>query len=433
MKAANKFGVLALIFISVVINYMDRTNISVAANAISEDLSLTSVQMGIIFSAFAWTYSIMQIPGGMIVDVVKVRILYPFILVAWSLATIVQGLVSSLAALVGCRMAIGFFEAPSYPANNKIVTQWFSRQERASAIAVYTSGQFIGLAFLMPVLALIQEWFGWRGLFIVSGVIGIVWAAIWYWLYREPRSDNGDVTHQEHDQTSSVNDGERSAAVSWANIRLAFSSRKLWGIYIGQFCLGSTLIFFLTWFPTYLAEYRGMGDLKTGLLASIPFLAAFFGVLLSGFTSDWLVRRGYSNEFARKTPVILGLLLSGSVIAANYVESISAVTFFLSLAFFGNGLASINWVFVSLIAPRHMVGLVGGCFNFIGGLSAVVIPVAIGFLVQDGDFRPALALIGTLALVGLCSYVFLVGKVEEIKIPAAESDQAGLSQAAERA
>ena len=414
MKAANKFGVLALIFISVVINYMDRTNISVAANAISQDLSLTPVQMGIIFSAFAWTYSIMQIPGGMIVDLVKVRILYPFILVAWSLATIVQGLVSSLAAMVGCRMAIGFFEAPSYPANNKIVTQWFSQQERASAIAVYTSGQFIGLAFLMPVLALIQEWFGWRGLFIVSGVIGIVWAAIWYWLYREPGSENSDVTGHEKGQKSSVNVGERPAAVSWTNIRLAFSSRKLWGIYIGQFCLGSTLIFFLTWFPTYLAEYRGMGDLKTGLLASVPFLAAFCGVLLSGFTSDWLVRRGFSNEFARKTPVILGLLLSGSVIGANYVDSIAAVTFFLSLAFFGNGLASINWVFVSLIAPKQMVGLVGGCFNFIGGLSAVTIPVAIGFLVQDGDFRPALALIGAQALLGLCAYVFLLGKIEEI-------------------
>ncbi|WP_406827506.1 MFS transporter [Microbulbifer sp. ARAS458-1] len=424
MKAANKFGVLALIFISVVINYMDRTNISVAANAISEDLSLTSVQMGIIFSAFAWTYSIMQIPGGMIVDVVKVRILYPFILVAWSLATIVQGLVSSLAALVGCRMAIGFFEAPSYPANNKIVTQWFSQQERASAIAVYTSGQFIGLAFLMPVLALIQECFGWRGLFIISGVIGIVWAAIWYWLYREPESDIGAAASQERDQKSSVNVGERSAAVSWGNIRLAFSSRKLWGIYIGQFCLGSTLIFFLTWFPTYLAEYRGMGDLKTGLLASVPFLAAFCGVLLSGFTSDWLVRRGFSNEFARKTPVILGLLLSGSVIGANYMDSIAAVTFFLSLAFFGNGLASINWVFVSLIAPKQMVGLVGGCFNFIGGLSAVTIPVAIGFLVQDGDFRPALALIGALALLGLCAYVFLVGKIEEIPMqsPVQDSD-----------
>ncbi|MCX2780464.1 MFS transporter [Microbulbifer thermotolerans] len=413
MNINNKFFVLALLFISVVINYMDRTNISVAAKFIADDLDLTSVQMGVIFSAFAWTYSAMQIPGGMIVDAVRVRILYPVILVAWSLATIVQGLVTSLAAMVGCRMAVGMFEAPSYPTNNKIVTHWFAERQRASAIAVYTSGQFIGLAFLMPILAVIQEWFGWRGLFIISGLIGIAWAAVWYFMYREPG---------EKDVGSELcaDDNERQADPSWTNIRFALTNRKLWGIYIGQFCLGSTLIFFLTWFPTYLAEYRGLDNLKTGFWASIPFTAAFFGVLCSGFTSDWLVKRGYSNEFARKTPVIVGLLLSGTVIAANYVESMAAVTFFLSLAFFGNGLASINWVFVSLVAPRHMVGLVGGCFNFIGGLSAVVIPVAIGFLVQDGDFRPALLLIGGLALVGMCSYLFLVGRVEEIRVPGQE-------------
>ncbi|WP_078086136.1 MFS transporter [Microbulbifer mangrovi] len=415
MPTNGRFSVLALIFISVVINYMDRTNISVAANAISQDLSLTPVQMGIIFSAFAWTYSIMQIPGGMVVDVVKVRILYPFILVAWSLATILQGLVSSLAALVGCRMAIGLFEAPSYPANNKIVTQWFNAQDRAGAIAVYTSGQFIGLAFLMPVLAVIQEWFGWRGLFVVSGVIGIVWAAIWYCLYREPPSELRAAAPIE-DSESSANGGS-AASVTWQNIRLAFCSRKLWGIYIGQFCLGSTLIFFLTWFPTYLAEYRGLGELKTGFIASIPFLAAFCGVLLSGFLSDWMVRRGLSNEVARKVPVIAGLLLSGSVIGANFVDHPAWVTFFLSLSFFGNGLASISWVFVSLLAPKRMVGLVGGCFNFIGGLSAVVIPVAIGFLVQEGDFRPALFLIGVIALIGMSSYLFLVGKIEQIELP----------------
>ncbi|SFC75332.1 MFS transporter, ACS family, D-galactonate transporter [Microbulbifer thermotolerans] len=423
MNKYNKFHVLTLIFISVVINYMDRTNISVAATSISEDLALTPVDMGIVFSAFAWTYSVMQIPGGMIVDTVRVRILYPFILIAWSIATIVQGLVSSLAAMVGCRMIVGAFEAPSYPANNKIVTQWFHERERASAIAVYTSGQFIGLAFLMPLLALIQDWFGWRGLFFLSGVIGIAWAAVWYFLYRDNTEGRVRAIPSSEDSTENLNSCPETESISWANIRLAFSNRKLWGIYIGQFCLGSTLIFFLTWFPTYLAEYRGLGDLKTGFLASIPFIAAFFGVLCSGFSSDWLVRRGYTNEFARKTPVILGLFLSGSVVAANYVDSMAAVTFFLSLAFFGNGLASINWVFVSLIAPRHMVGLVGGCFNFIGGLSAVIIPVAIGFLVQDGDFRPALILIGGLALTGVCSYLFLVGRVEEISFSESESEK----------
>ncbi|WP_440906667.1 MFS transporter (plasmid) [Catenovulum sp. SX2] len=418
-----KGGILALIFISVVINYMDRTNISVAAAAISADLNISKVEMGLIFSAFAWTYSIMQIPGGMLVDAVRIRFLYPFILVAWSLVTLVQGLVSSVAALIGCRMAIGFFEAPSYPANNKIVTQWFAEQERAGAIAVYTSGQFIGLAFLMPVLAVIQDWFGWRGLFIVSGLIGIVWAVIWYIFYKEAPTENTQANTQSNIQGNKTTAEPANATpVSMQNLKLAFSSKKLWGIYIGQFCLGGTLVFFLTWFPTYLAEYRGFSDLKTGFLASVPFLAAFCGVLLSGFVSDLLVRKGYSNEFARKTPIILGLFLSSSVIFANYTDSTLWVTFFLSLTFFGNGLASINWVFVSLIAPKHMVGLVGGCFNFIGGLSAVIVPILIGFLVQDGDFRPALALIAGLAFVGLFSYLFLVGKVETIEMPIVENE-----------
>ncbi|WP_016957865.1 MFS transporter [Catenovulum agarivorans] len=419
-----KGGILALIFISVVINYMDRTNISVAAAAISADLNISKVEMGLIFSAFAWTYSIMQIPGGMLVDAVRIRFLYPFILVAWSLVTLVQGLVSSVAALIGCRMAIGFFEAPSYPANNKIVTQWFAEQERAGAIAVYTSGQFIGLAFLMPVLAVIQDWFGWRGLFIVSGIVGIVWAVIWYIFYKEAPTENTQANTQSNIQgnKTSATNSANTPPVSMQNLKLAFSSKKLWGIYIGQFCLGGTLVFFLTWFPTYLAEYRGFSDLKTGFLASVPFLAAFCGVLLSGFVSDLLVRKGYSNEFARKTPIILGLFLSSSVIFANYTDSTLWVTFFLSLTFFGNGLASINWVFVSLIAPKHMVGLVGGCFNFIGGLSAVIVPILIGFLVQDGDFRPALALIAGLAFVGLFSYLFLVGKVETIEMPIAENE-----------
>ena len=166
-----RFHILALVFVSVVINYMDRTNISVAAAAMSAELALSPVQMGYIFSAFAWTYSVLQMPGGIAVDLVRVRVLYPFLLVAWSVATLVQGLVSSFAALIGCRMAIGVFEAPTFPCNNKIVTNWFPQQERASAIAVYTSGQFIGLALLIPVLVLIQNQFGWRGLFIVSAEV----------------------------------------------------------------------------------------------------------------------------------------------------------------------------------------------------------------------------------------------------------------------
>ncbi|WP_111980029.1 MFS transporter [Algibacillus agarilyticus] len=421
-----RFQVLTLIFISVVINYMDRTNISVAASALTEELSLTSVQMGLIFSAFGWTYSILQIPGGLTVDLVKIRILYPFILTAWSIATLVQGFISSFSALIGCRMVIGVFEAPSYPCNNKIVTSWFPENERASAIAVYTSGQFIGLAFLMPVLALIQSYFGWRGLFIISGIIGIVWAAIWYIFYRDPhdhpsinKAELKLIQGEEHTAKSLSQEKDSPVVdipqkITKQDFATVFSSKKLWGIYIGQYCLGGTLMFFLTWFPTYLVEYRGLDFIKSGFLASLPFLAAFCGVLVSGFTSDFLVKKGISKEVARKAPIIFGMFLTIFIVGANYTDDTFWVITFLSIAFFGNGLSSIAWVFVSLLAPKHLVGLVGGCFNSIGGLAAVTVPIIIGFLVKDGDFKPALLFIACLAAIGSCAYLFLVGKIEQV-------------------
>jgi ACS family D-galactonate transporter-like MFS transporter len=415
-----RYNILVLIFVSVVINYMDRTNVSVAASALSEDLQLTTLQMGLIFSAFGWTYSILQIPGGLAVDLVKARILYPFLLVAWSIATLVQGVISSFAALIGCRMAIGIFEAPSYPCNNKIVTSWFPETERASAIAVYTSGQFIGLAFLMPVLAVIQNSFGWRGLFIISGIIGIVWAAIWYIFYRDPE-DHPTISQQELELIGSAkslenkNADDEKVRVTKEDFKLVLSSRKLWGIFIGQFCIGGTMIFFLTWFPTYLVTYRGLDFIQSGFLASVPFIAAFFGVLVSGFSSDYLVRKGFSAEVSRKAPIVIGLLLSSCMIGANYTNDTFWVIAFLSIAFFGNGLAAIAWVFVSLLSPNRLVGLVGGCFNFVGGLSAVIVPIVIGVLADGGDFKPALVFITSLALIGCCSYLFLVGKIEPIE------------------
>lgn len=191
--------------------------------------------------------------------------------------------------------------------------------------------------------------------------------------------------------------------------------RKLWGIYLGQFAINSTLWFFLTWFPIYLVKYRGMSFLQSGWLTSFPFLAAFAGVLLSGFLSDFLVRKGVSEAVARKAPAIFGLLLSTSIIGANYVDNPAWIIFFMALAFFGNGFASITWVFVSILSPKDIVGLTGGVFNFIGQIASIVVPIVIGFLAQGGNFKPALIFIACIALAGACSYIFLVGKIERIE------------------
>jgi ACS family D-galactonate transporter-like MFS transporter len=413
-----RFRILLFLFISVVINYMDRTNISVAAAALTEEFSLSSVQLGMIFSAFGWTYVALQIPGGLLTDHFGARVLYALSLAGWSLVTLLQGFVNGFAMLFGLRLATGALEAPAYPINNRVVTAWFPENERASAIAGYTSGQYIGLALLTPAMAAIQYYLHWRGLFIVTGAVGIIWGIAWYILYRDP-SKHKQVSKAElaHIRAGGgMTDETRVTRFSWQNLREVFSHRKLWGIYLGQFAVTSTLWFFLTWFPIYLVKYRGMGFIKSGFLASVPFLAAFAGILLSGFLSDLMVRKNISAGIARKMPVITGLVLSMFIVGANYVNSPELIILFMAIAFFGNGMASITWVFVSLLSPKHLIGVTGGAFNFIGNLSSVSVPFIIGYLVKDGDFKPALLFIGVMGMIGILCYTLLVGKLERIEV-----------------
>ena len=418
-KTGIRYRMLALVFVNVVINYLDRSNLSVAATGLGKELTLTSVQLGLIFSAFGWTYAALQIPGGMISDRFGPRILYAFCLITWSLATVAQGFAKGFASLFAFRLATGAFEAPSYPMNNRIVTSWFPDNERASSIAMYVSGQFIGLAFLTPVLVALQHYAGWRGLFIITGLVGLVWGLVWYIFYRDPL-DHSKVNRAELDYiekgggvvSGKKQDTEKKSPWRREDWKQIFSSRTLWGIYIAQFCMNATLWFFLTWFPTYLVQYRGLNFLKSGFLASIPFLSACGGLFLSGFLSDYLVRKGRSVSMARKTPIIVGLLLSGCIVGANYTNDTALVIFFMSFAFFGAGMALISWVFVSILSPKHLIGLTGGVFNFMGNLASIAVPIVIGYLASGGNFKPALVFIGALGIIGACSYIFLVGKIE---------------------
>lgn len=416
-----RYRVLFLIFVNVVINYMDRSNLAVAASEIDKEFNFTPVQLGLIFSAFSWTYLAFQIPGGILVNRFSPRILYAFSLIAWSLTTVMQGFARGFSSLFGLRMATGAFEAPAFPINNRVVSNWFPDNERASAIAVYTSGQFLGLAFLMPVLSSIQLGLGWKGLFMVTGGIGIVWGVVWYIFYRDPMAHKGvNAAELQHiERGGGMLDAQQAGkktAFRWADLRAVLSYRKLWGIYIGQFAVNSTLWFFLTWFPKYLVDYRGLDFIKSGYWASIPYLAAFTGILCSGFLSDYLVKKGVSAAKARKRPIIIGLLVSAFILGANYVDTPGLIIFFMSLSFFGVGFASITWIFVSTLAPKHLINLTGGVFNFIGQLAGIIVPIVIGFLASGGSFAPALVFVAVLGLVGAGSYLFLVGNVERIKI-----------------
>ncbi|MDT5151126.1 MAG: transporter, family, D-galactonate transporter [Mycobacterium sp.] len=407
-----------MLFVTVVINYVDRANLSIAMPAIASELDISKAQQGLLLSAFGWTYAALQIPGGWLIDRIPPRILYPSCLVLWSLATVLMGIIGGFVALIMLRLMVGAFEAPAYPINNRVATAWFPERERASVIGFYTSGQFIGLALLTPVLSWLQAVTSWHWVFVATGVVGVVWGGIWYLKYREPRDSRANDAEialiKEGGGLVDLDQNPTRAAVTRSDLATVLGHRKLWGIYLGQFCLTSTLWFFLTWFPTYLVEYRDMDYIKSGFLASLPFIAALVGVLFSGLFSDFLFKRGFSLGAARKGPIVTGLLLSTAMLGANFTDSTTLVIVFLSIAFFGNGLASITWSLVSALAPMRLIGITGGMFNFIGNLSSIATPIIIGLIVTDASFAPGFVYMTVITAVGIASYVFLVGRVERV-------------------
>jgi ACS family D-galactonate transporter-like MFS transporter len=172
--------------------------------------------------------------------------------------------------------------------------------------------------------------------------------------------------------------------------------------------------FFRSWFITYLVNYRHFTVIKAGLYGSMPFVTVFLGVLFSGAISDLLVRRGFSLTFARKVPIIGGLIFSTSIVGANFVDNEPLIMAFLTFAFFCNGVASIHWSLVSATAPERLIGLTSSVFNFMGGLAGVLTPIIIGILLKAGDYRTPLVFIAVIEVLGVLSYIFVVGKLERV-------------------
>lgn len=418
-----RLGVLALISGAVAINYLDRALLGIAAPSIQAELGLSATALGFVLSAFSWTYFLAQVPCGILLDRIKVGVVYGVALVAWSCATLLHALASGFASLVGLRFALGLAEAPCFPANNNIVAMWFPRGERGRAIGVYTAAEYIGLSFLSPLLYLILREFGWRSLFAIAGAIGIAYGALFLARYRDP-ADHPRVDRSELDYIA-AGGGNVQARGATQPFRLShlvelLRQRQIAGLCIGQFAVYSTFVFFLTWFPTYLATEREMTWIKAGFFTALPYVAGFFGILFAGWWSDWALARGFSLNAARKLPVIAGLLGASTIIGANYVDSTPVVVAILSLAFFCQAMSSSGWAVLAEISPPERLGLVGGLFSASANLSGIVIPLAIGALLDaTGSFVAPLAFVAAVALVGAFAWIFLIGDIRPLPKTAA--------------
>jgi ACS family D-galactonate transporter-like MFS transporter len=412
---------LFLVCVLTALNYLDRSNLSVAAPIIQKELNLSPVYMGFVFSAFAWTYAGMQIPCGFFLDRLGNRLVYSIALSGWSLLTFTVGFCRNAPALIAARCGIGFFEAPAFPTNSRIVTTWFPRQERGLAIGYYTGAEYLGLAFCTPLLTRLLVTYGWHSIFYVTGGLGIIFAIVWNAFYRDPknsRSVNQAELNLIKEGGGLADTIHQSKKTSLKHVIQFFQHRQFLGLYIGQFSVSCTTWFFLTWFPSYLVTEKHMGAAKFGFYGSIPFVGAIFGVLVGGKWSDWMISAGYSVAISRKLPVIVGFLLSALIIAANYTNSIGMIIGFMTTAIFGQAIAStVSWALFSEIAPKDYMGMAGGVLNFCSNLASIITPIVIGFIFSSThSFAAALVFVGTVGICGAIAYMFIIGKVYRIEL-----------------
>jgi len=211
--------------------------------------------------------------------------------------------------------------------------------------------------------------------------------------------------------------GARRNPLTWDTFRQLLGQRMLVGIYIGQFCINTLTTFFLTWFPSYLVKARHMTILQAGFASALPALCGFGGGILGGVFSDWLLRRGHSLTYARKVPIVAGMLLSVTMIACNYTNAQTLVMALMSLAFFGKGFGALGWTVIADTSPKELVGVNGGVFNLFGNLSTITTPTIIGLLVaKTGSFNDALVFVGLTALVAIFSYLVIVGEIKRVEL-----------------
>lgn len=417
-RSRARLVILFLLSVGTMINYLDRTILGIVAPKLTSEIHIDPAMMGVVFSAFAWTYALAQIPGGIFLDRFGNKLTYALSIFFWSTFTLLQGFALGLKSLLLLRLGLGISEAPCFPVNSRVVSKWFPQHERARATATYTVGEYIGLAAFSPLLFFILEHHGWRTLFFITGAAGILFTLVWWRFYHEPHeSKTANKAELEYIGVSSTQQKNLNVAFNWPDVKKLLCCRQVIGASLGQFAGNTTLVFFLTWFPTYLAEERHLPWLHLGFFATWPFLAAAIGIIFGGWISDRLLNKTRSVNLSRKLPIISGLLLSSCIITANWVDSNIAVIIIMSIAFFGQGMVGLGWTLISDIAPDNMAGLTGGIFNFCANLASIITPLIIGFIISaTGNFFFALIYIGLTALIGVIAYIFIIGDIKRIEL-----------------
>ncbi|MEN3275484.1 MAG: hypothetical protein V7631_1274 [Massilia sp.] len=399
---------LVLLVVTGVINYLDRATLAVANEYIRADLGLSLGQMGLLLSAFSWSYALCQLPVGALVDKIGPRWLLGMGLVVWSLAQAAGGLVSTFGWFVVARIVLGIGEAPQFPAAARVVSNWFPLRARGAPTGVYNSASPLGVALAPLLLTPLIAATSWHWAFFVTGAMGLVAAVVWVALYRDPVRK--ELTEAERAYLDADQSAEAVPPTSFASWRALFRYRATWGMLFGF--SGSVYLnwVYLTWLPGYLRTERQMDVAYAGLAASVPFACGFAGALIAGWASDRVARNSASPLAGRRKAVVAAMLgMVAFTIPAALVESNTVAVACISIVIFlANAASACSWSLVTVVAPRSRVGSLGAIQNFGGFIGGALAPILTGFIAQTWSFVPALLTGAGIAFLGAMAYQFLV-------------------------
>ncbi len=394
-----QWRIIALLVLSVAINYIDRGSLSIAAPVLTRELALPPDRLGILFSAFFWSYAGFMVIAGWLADRFSSAVVLGFGYLAWSLATLGTGFVASFQAFLILRVCLGLGESVSYPVYSRIIAGQFPIQQRGLPNAMIDAGAKVGPAVGTLVGGLLVAGYGWRVMFLVLGASGLLWLLPWYaWAPRGHRTAELGA-----DQGPSI----------WQ----ICSKRDAWGTFIGNFCCNYAYYFLLTWLPSYLVSERGLSMKMMAVLASLPFAASASASLLGGWVSDRLITRGASATTVRKSFVVGGMVFATLMFPAALAPDLRISMALLVAAYIALGLFSSNhWAITQTLAGPLAAGRWTGLQNGIANLAGVIAPYVTGLIVkQTGSYTLAFSSSSVILLIGAVCYLFVVRDVAQVK------------------
>lgn len=383
--------------LATIINYLDRQTLSVVAPALREEFKMSNESYGYVLSAFMLAYTVSNGVSGLLLDRLGTRLGYALCMAWWSTAGILHALVTGPWSLAGFRFLLGIGEAGNWPAGVKVVAEWFPARERALAAGIFNSGAAIGAIIAPPLVAWLALRFSWQTAFIVVGLTGYVWLAIWWLVYRTPTNVQAEVTARP--------------ATPWRLLRTRF----LGVLTLSKVFLDPVWYFYIFWFPQYLKSVHGFDLARIGMTAWIPFVTADLGNLVGGWLTGRLIRNGMPSSQARKTVVAIFALLMTSAIPAILVTNVWASVAWISVATFGyTGYNSNALAFPPDVFPKNMVASVWGLASMGSGFGGMLFSWLSGRVIDQYGYTPVFIACGIMPLIAASLVLFIMGPLRPL-------------------